>query len=278
MLIRTSLLLCIFFLAACEQVGTLRVVNDMEGSTVLINDEPVGTIRIGYKSLQVPAGNHKIEISKISADGEWRSHATKVVYVPADEIIVADLRTTKTPTQKRLDRLAALVAEAERQTKLAAEAKAKQQKLDRLSGTTVASNGLMWTRCALGLRWTGNRCEGESEKLSLKSANKYVSEMNRDEGFAGFQDWRLPTLEELNTLILCSQRSDVDEWLRGKTCSNPDEPAYDTEAFPNSHKASYLSSTYYRGSTYIFLNNGYNGHGYSYERYSVLLVRGESNN
>ena len=50
---------------------------------------------------------------------------------------------------------------------------------------------------ATGLMWQQS---GSSDGLSLETAEAYVGELNR-EGFAGFLDWRLPTIEELASLM-----------------------------------------------------------------------------
>ena len=49
---------------------------------------------------------------------------------------------------------------------------------------------------ATGLMWQ----KGGSERMSLDDAGKYVNRLN-DERFAGFSDWRLPTLEEAMSLM-----------------------------------------------------------------------------
>lgn len=48
---------------------------------------------------------------------------------------------------------------------------------------------LTWQRCALGQKWTGSGCAGEPRQLSWTDATKLKGA------------WRLPTKEELNTLV-----------------------------------------------------------------------------
>ena len=50
---------------------------------------------------------------------------------------------------------------------------------------------------ATGLMWQQS---GSSDGLSIESAKAYAGELNR-EGFAGYSDWRLPTIEELASLM-----------------------------------------------------------------------------
>lgn len=58
--------------------------------------------------------------------------------------------------------------------------------------------GLMWMRCAIGQQWNGSTCLGKPEKFTW---NK-IKEITRSH--IGHEDWRLPTIEELRTLIYCS--------------------------------------------------------------------------
>ena len=50
---------------------------------------------------------------------------------------------------------------------------------------------------ATGLMWQQN---GSLEAITYEKAEGYIKELNR-KGFAGFHDWRLPTLEEAMSLM-----------------------------------------------------------------------------
>ncbi|MDM8555643.1 TIR domain-containing protein [Desulfococcaceae bacterium HSG7] len=56
---------------------------------------------------------------------------------------------------------------------------------------------------ATGLIWQ----QSGSDWLTYKNAQKYVQKLNRKK-FAGFNDWRLPTVEELASLLEAEERSD----------------------------------------------------------------------
>ncbi|MCP4106319.1 MAG: TIR domain-containing protein [Desulfobacteraceae bacterium] len=60
----------------------------------------------------------------------------------------------------------------------------------------VNENGTV-TDLATGLMWQKS---GSTDCLYNKKAQKYINELNR-ERFAGYDDWRLPTIEELSSLI-----------------------------------------------------------------------------
>ncbi len=56
--------------------------------------------------------------------------------------------------------------------------------------------GLMWMRCALGQAWDGETCIGSPSGMNWDTAWK-----QSEYDFAGHQDWRLPTIDELRTLV-----------------------------------------------------------------------------
>ncbi|MGD8521242.1 MAG: DUF1566 domain-containing protein [Desulfobacterales bacterium] len=56
-----------------------------------------------------------------------------------------------------------------------------------------------------GLIWQKN---GSTRELSRREANSYVNMLN-EEKFAGYSDWRLPTIEELASLLTRSTRKDL---------------------------------------------------------------------
>ncbi len=60
--------------------------------------------------------------------------------------------------------------------------------LDRKNVVFDATTGLMWQQA------------GSSEKLAFANANRYVEGLNHNK-FAGFDDWRLPTVEEAMSLM-----------------------------------------------------------------------------
>lgn len=60
--------------------------------------------------------------------------------------------------------------------------------------------GLMWSRCVLGYQWDAGRCRETASQTAdfswyaaLQEADKAV--------FSGFDDWRLPNKNELETLV-----------------------------------------------------------------------------
>lgn len=74
----------------------------------------------------------------------------------------------------------------------------KKIKLEK-SGTTVIGN-LMWKRCSEGQVWDGKTCKGTVVGYTIQDAKKNA----RNSSFAGYSNWRLPVIKELNSLIVCS--------------------------------------------------------------------------
>lgn len=56
---------------------------------------------------------------------------------------------------------------------------------------------LMWTRCLLGATWNGTTCAGKASSYGWPEAQKMLKTFT----YAGYSDWRIPTLAELKTLV-----------------------------------------------------------------------------
>jgi hypothetical protein len=58
---------------------------------------------------------------------------------------------------------------------------------------------------ATGLMWQAG---GSTGNLDKKGAKKYIQQLNR-QGFAGYSDWRMPTVEELASLLARKRKDGV---------------------------------------------------------------------
>lgn len=74
------------------------------------------------------------------------------------------------------------------------------QYVDHCDGTiTDTKTGLMWKRCSEGL--SGVNCEdGKRERYEWENAVRRFKNVE----YAAYKDWRLPTIDELKTLVYCS--------------------------------------------------------------------------
>ncbi|MCI5143242.1 MAG: DUF1566 domain-containing protein [Candidatus Electrothrix sp. ATG1] len=145
------------------------------------------------------------------------------------------------------------------------------QYIDHGDGTiTDTKTGLMWKRCSEGL--SGVNCEdGEIEKYKWDEAVQRFKNVD----YVGYSYWRLPTIDELKTLVYCSKGKDKER----KWCNDgSEEPTINQQAFPNT-----LAWNYWSGSPSADVSDGawgvyfYYGVSYAYNRssvYAVRLVRG----
>ena len=127
---------------------------------------------------------------------------------------------------------------------------------------------LQWQRCSLGQSWTGVTCAGEAKNFNWHEAGRIAP--------AG---WRLPTKDELASLVYCSSGKPA-YW---KTASESCEGAYSRPpiwgvAFPNKPVGYFWSSSPNAGYAYgawgVDFGGGYvDGNFKKYVGY-VRLVRG----
>ncbi|MCI5227799.1 MAG: DUF1566 domain-containing protein, partial [Candidatus Electrothrix sp. AX2] len=138
---------------------------------------------------------------------------------------------------------------------------------------TDTKTGLMWKRCSEGL--SGDNCEeGKAEEYDYDDAMQRFKNVK----YAGYTDWRLPTIDELQTLVYCSKgvRDKESGWCN----EGSEKPTINQQAFPNT-----VDSWYRSGSPsaydsdyawYVAFYNGssYNDYLFRYLNLAVRLVRG----
>ena len=65
---------------------------------------------------------------------------------------------------------------------------------------TDSHTGLMWARISIGQEWKDGNCIGEAHEMQWNNAKQACKEFN----LGNFSNWRLPTIEELKTLMVYS--------------------------------------------------------------------------
>ena len=108
---------------------------------------------------------------------------------------------------------------------------------------TDVKTKLQWMRCSLGQTWQGGICFGEAKTYSWQAALDAANTL-RMGSYAGYRGWRVPTREELLTLIYCSSGRPKTWNDTGKPCEGDYErPTIYQSAFPNTPPISYWSSS-----------------------------------
>lgn len=116
--------------------------------------------------------------------------------------------------------------------------------IDHHDGTvTDTTTGLMWMRFAEGQDWSSEGLTGQAKKINLDQ----VRAIRRD--FAGYSDWRLPTVDELKSIVDPSRSN----------------PAFDSPVFLGYNKNSLL-----------FWSSNHHGAPNSREGYYVSFYSGSS--
>lgn len=141
--------------------------------------------------------------------------------------------------------------------------------------------GLQWMRCSQGQTWNGSSCSGYPGSVEMEDAAYSAYQLN----FAGKDDWRLPTIDELKTLVYCSSGK-PKFWNTGGTgCTgNYQRPTLFQEAFPYNASGVYWTSTNLQndpGQDYnltVSFNYGHVYYSYFEDAYEhARFVRGSSN-
>ncbi|MDP2903634.1 MAG: DUF1566 domain-containing protein [Methylovulum sp.] len=128
---------------------------------------------------------------------------------------------------------------------------------DNNDGTvTHKTTGLTWMRCAMGQTWTGSACTGTVKTYTYAKARRLTT------SFAGFSDWRLPNIAELQTIV---ERENFN-------------PAINTTAFPNTGNGWFWSSSRRADNSnhawVVDFDYGYGYFSYRVRNHGVRLVRG----
>lgn len=94
--------------------------------------------------------------------------------------------------------------------------------------------GLEWQRCSVGQSWTGGTCLGTASLFSWEEAIELTAP----------GDFRIPTIEELRTLVYCSNTDNFDSNGDNEGCGGGSEvPTILLEAFPNTSTGDVWSGT-----------------------------------
>ncbi|MCI5178095.1 MAG: DUF1566 domain-containing protein [Candidatus Electrothrix sp. AW3_4] len=145
------------------------------------------------------------------------------------------------------------------------------QYIDHGDGTiTDTKTGLMWKRCLEGL--SGVNCEeGKVERYIWNEAVEHSKNVE----YAGYADWRLPTVAELKTLVYCSKGKNKEGYCKDGSAV----PTINQQAFPNAEAEYFVWSGSPRAynsdnAWYVGFYGGYSVSDSRLYAYAVRLVRG----
>ncbi len=124
---------------------------------------------------------------------------------------------------------------------------------------TDTETGLIWLRFAYGQTWLNNTAVGKAKEVCWEDAFHNAEQFNQQGGYADYASWRLPTVNELKTLIDKTKKSNC----------------IDTDIFPNNSGSFFWSSTPSSPSNawFVLFNHGEAGSIFKNSRCAIRFVR-----
>lgn len=137
------------------------------------------------------------------------------------------------------------------------------------------TTGLMWMRCSLGQSWGGSTCQGTAALYTWEQAMKVPSDFS----YANYSDWRVPTHEELKTLVYCSSGKPQTWNNTGDSCDGDfAKPTIMSDAFPQTPLFRIWSSSPNAANSIsawiVGFKHGHDGYGNKDSNVTLRLVRG----
>ncbi len=131
-------------------------------------------------------------------------------------------------------------------------------------GTALDTKTLTWCRFSIGQHWNDDKFIGTARAMDWDDAMKVADSFNTHYACGGFTDWRLPTIDELRSIVV-------------KSCSSP---AINQTIFPNTPPEYFWSSSYWSDDSksntvyYVDFSSGYSASCGKHVKGFVRLVRG----
>lgn len=133
------------------------------------------------------------------------------------------------------------------------------------------NTGLEWMRCSMGQDWSEKKktCDGSADTFTFEGAQDIARQLNNAGGYNGKRDWRVPTVDELKSLVVCTNGRSSRECADGSA-----RPTIAQTIFPRTPSNWFWSSSPDVGdSGYAWGVGFHNGRVGSYGRSNDLHVR-----
>lgn len=224
--------------------GKVRVATDMDNIMIYVNDAKKASGGKEYTSILLEEGEYEIKVVK-KFDDRWSSEKMQKVFVGEDT------------SQKLTIKISEFVKDK--------------------------NTGLIWTRCSVGYKYQDNSCVKDSKSIDLDFGGVLEMIGNlRKERFANYNDWRLPSFNELNSLIHCPNGRNTIQTLEGSGQCKGEKSVnlvINTKVFPSMAKHHSLwSSTSVQGNQKyawtVSVANGYINDFSKRNETRALAVRG----
>jgi len=152
----------------------------------------------------------------------------EIVQVQSSELILAKTKKLMGFTQKILSKQGSLAVKKE--DKALAQALIAGRYRDEGNGTvTDITTNLQWQRFHVGQRWENEGVVGKVDKLMFDQAAEAAQQCS----YLGYTDWRVPTIEELKSLVYSSTGLPKTWNDTGWQCEGDyQKPTICLEAFP----------------------------------------------
>ncbi|MDO9212471.1 MAG: DUF1566 domain-containing protein [Methylococcales bacterium] len=124
---------------------------------------------------------------------------------------------------------------------------------------------LVWLRFAHGQSWQNNSAVGEVTTVTWLETLEIVKQFNIQGGYVNYTDWRLPTIDELKTLIGVYNSDKYENLFSYNEYSR--HPQFWSSSHPRFEKNKVLMLNFYTSEDYAL------DYRHASERWSVRLVR-----
>jgi len=215
------ILIITLFLSGCfKEDGQIRIASDIDNAIIYIDGDKKGMTGDGYTTIIIEEGDHKVRIYK-EKDKEWFYEGEQDIFVGANSSVKVNINTDKKPTKLKIQE--------------DKESQSQQLKDEKKKIYIDFSRGLMWQ---------------DTSKVDRK--NWFQALRYCDQTYAGYDDWRLPTYNELLTIKNDSNNPAVVKGIKNVFYKS----TYPSDAYWSS--SNYISNSENIKKVVVFYKNGKN--------------------